>query len=92
MCGNGKRSDPTQMSRLKVFKWKSKEGTIDRITDQYNVIGKGLFKKETDFTLFTGMTVQTAQGHVGTIEGSFGKSGKYKVNFPKGIPEDIADK
>jgi hypothetical protein len=58
-------SDQAQMSRLKVFKWKSKEGSIDRVTDQYNVIGKGLFKKETDFALFTGMTVQTADGHVG---------------------------
>lgn len=29
--------------------------------------------------------VTTANGDVGTIEGSFGKSGKFKVQFPKGI-------
>ncbi len=29
--------------------------------------------------------VTTANGDVGTIEGSFGKSGKFKVQFPKGV-------
>ncbi len=28
--------------------------------------------------------VTTANGDVGTIDGSFGKSGKFKVHFPKG--------
>ena len=29
--------------------------------------------------------VTTANGEVGTIEGSFGKSGKFKVQFPGGL-------
>ena len=32
-----------------------------------------------------GQQVTTESGAVGTIEGSFGKSGKFKVAFPKGI-------
>ncbi|KAL0044347.1 hypothetical protein WJX82_001339 [Trebouxia sp. C0006] len=41
--------------------------------------------QETDLSLFSGMQVTTANGDVGTIEGSFGKSGKFKVQFPKGV-------
>ncbi len=44
-------------------------------------------KQETQcpsFSLFL-WQVTTANGDVGIIEGSFGKSGKFKVQFPKGI-------
>lgn len=34
---------------------------------------------------FFGRQVTTETGAVGTIEGSFGKSGKFKVAFPEGI-------
>ena len=34
---------------------------------------------------FAHMQVVTANGDVGTIEGSFGKSGKFKVSFPGGV-------
>jgi hypothetical protein len=29
---------------------------------------------------------------IGTIQGSFGKSGKYKISFPNGIPLDAANR
>mmetsp|Transcript_25202 Transcript_25202/g.47625 ORF Transcript_25202/g.47625 Transcript_25202/m.47625 type:complete len:555 (-) Transcript_25202:120-1784(-) len=90
-----KRMDPKDldaMSALRVYKMKSREGAIDRVSDGYNAIGKGLFKKETDMTLFTGMKVTTAEGIKGTVQGSFGKSGKYKLNFPDGIPADSTHK
>ena len=32
--------------------------------------------------------VKTSQGHEGVIEGSFGKSGKFKVAFNNGAPSD----
>jgi hypothetical protein len=38
------------------------------------------------------LTSTTNKCAIGTVEGSFGKSGKYKVNFPKGIPEDMTNK
>jgi selenocysteine-specific elongation factor len=41
-----------------------------------------MFKKETDISLFVGMKVVSMLGEVGTIECTFGKSGKFKVYFP----------
>ena len=36
------------------------------------------------------LQVTTAKGEVGTIEGSFGKSGKFKVQFPGGLSPPAA--
>ena len=36
-------------------------------------------------TLFEGMAVENGAGDRGRIQGSFGKSGKYKVYFPDGV-------
>ncbi|KAK3245444.1 hypothetical protein CYMTET_44986 [Cymbomonas tetramitiformis] len=83
-------ADTAAMQKLKLFKIKQREGVIERINDEYTAIGKGLFKKETDISLFNGMKVRTDDGAVGTIDGSFGKSGKYKINFPDGVPENAA--
>ena len=33
--------------------------------------------------------VTTPGGEVGTIEGSFGKSGKFTVQFPAGLRDDV---
>ena len=77
--------DPGAFKRVKAFKMKQREGTVERVQDANTVIGKGMFKKETDLTMFTGMKVWTNRGEMGTIEGGFGKSGKYKVYFPGGV-------
>jgi len=70
--------------QLKIFKMKSKQGLIERVdNDKYTVIGKELFKKETDMSLFVGLKVTKESGEVGVIESSFGKSGKFKVRFDK---------
>jgi len=51
---------------VEAFKMKQREGTVERVQDANTVIGKGMFKKETDLTLFTvragaarGVTVTT---------------------------------
>lgn len=44
-----------------------------------------MFKKETDMSLFENMEVVNGLGDRGRIQGSFGKSGKYKVYFPEGV-------
>ncbi len=96
------------LCQLRVFKWKQRQGSIDRVQDACSVIGKGLFKKETDISLFVGLKVDVCLGgshdstdkgdhgdgdaslvtaetvHAGVIEGSFGKSGKFKVRVATG--------
>jgi hypothetical protein len=40
------------MAQLRAYKPKSKTGSIKRVIDEACVIGKDLFKKETDITRF----------------------------------------
>lgn len=54
----------------------------DQVTDDYTVIGKNLFKKETNLQLFVGLKVTLSSGESGVIDGSFGQSGKIKIRVP----------
>jgi selenocysteine-specific elongation factor len=80
------------LGQLKLFKMKKKEGVIDRIDSKSEessgssfspivVIGRSLFKKETDMSQFVGLKVHTRAGQEGVIDSSFGKSGKFKATF-----------
>lgn len=53
---------------------------LERYVDGHSAVGKGLFKKETDISQFVGLRVRTEAGEEGTIQSSFGKSGKFKVS------------
>ncbi|CAG9315573.1 unnamed protein product [Blepharisma stoltei] len=68
---------------IKVSKPKKKVGQVDRIQDPYTAIGVGMFNKETDISKFVGLQVKV-NGKIGVIVSSFGKSGKFKINFPEG--------
>ncbi|XP_062924313.1 selenocysteine-specific elongation factor [Mobula hypostoma] len=73
------------LPKLKVFKSKYKEGQVERVSDDYSVIGRSLFKKETNIQLFVGMKVKLSTGEVGVIDGGFGQSGKFKIRIPDGL-------
>jgi len=61
-----------------------------------DVLGKDLFKKETDIKQFIGKKVVSESGAVGVIESSFGQSGKFKVEFaklsPGGVPARVNER
>ncbi len=80
--------DPAALRRLKVAKLKRREGTVERWADAHTAIGRGMFKKESDIGLFANMRVRTAAGDEGVLQGAFGKSGKYKVHFARGVAEE----
>ncbi|KAM4022709.1 selenocysteine-specific elongation factor [Anomaloglossus baeobatrachus] len=80
-----KNYSETFLPKLKVFKMKHKEGQVERVNDDYSVIGRSLFKKETNIQLFVGLKVKLSTGEEGAIEGSFGQSGKFKVRIPNGL-------
>ncbi|XP_069793504.1 selenocysteine-specific elongation factor isoform X2 [Narcine bancroftii] len=73
------------LPKLKVFKLKHKEGHVERVSDDYSVIGRSLFKKETNMQLFVGMKIHLSTGEVGVIDGGFGQSGKFKIRIPDGL-------
>lgn len=51
--------DPTELQKLQIYKVKQKVGTVDRVAqDGKTVICRGMFKKETDISLFNGMKVR----------------------------------
>jgi selenocysteine-specific elongation factor len=78
----------TLLPQLKVFKTKYREGVVERMADNYTVIGRSLFKKETNIQTFTGMKVSLSTGEEGVIEGGFGQSGKVKVRIPAGLSKE----
>ena len=52
-------SDPQQMRKLRIYKVKRRSGSIDRVTaDGLSAVCKGMFKKETDISVFVGLKVQ----------------------------------
>ncbi|KAF4799398.1 Selenocysteine-specific elongation factor [Turdus rufiventris] len=52
------------------------------VMDDYNVIGRSLFKKETNIQIFVGLKVKLSTGEDGIIDGGFGQSGKFKIRIP----------
>jgi len=70
------------LPQLKVFKNRCKEGVVERRVDEYTVICRGLFKKESKVDAFVGLKITLSTGDVGVIEGGFGQSGKFKVRIP----------
>ena len=82
--------DPSQLQRLKIYKLKCREGSIERIeSDGCTAVCRGMFSKDSDLSRFVGMAVKGPQGEVGTLEGSFGKSGKFKVRFTQGLMQSL---
>jgi hypothetical protein len=49
--------------------------------DDYSVIGRSLFKKETNIQLFVGLKVHLSTGEQGVIDSAFGQSGKFKIHI-----------
>lgn len=77
----------TYLPKLRVYKNKTKSGTVLRIADANTVIVKDLFKKETCMEDFLGLDVRLSSGQIGKIESSFGQTGKVKVSFKDGLGE-----
>ena len=70
------------LTHFKVYKTKSKEGVVERASNECELICKGMFKKETNLPLFQGLKVTLSTGEAGVIAESFGQSGKFKVRVP----------
>lgn len=72
----------TILPNLKVYKNKQKFGSIDRVKNETEIIGKNMFKKETNIKLFLGLKVTLSTGETGIIDGSFGQNGKVNIRIP----------
>uniref|UniRef100_G1M9H0 Selenocysteine-specific elongation factor n=2 Tax=Ailuropoda melanoleuca TaxID=9646 RepID=G1M9H0_AILME len=73
------------LPRLRVYKLRHKHGLVERVMDDHSVIGRSLFKKETNIQLFVGLKVSLSTGELGVIDSAFGQSGKFKIHIPGGL-------
>ncbi|KAM8926266.1 selenocysteine-specific elongation factor isoform 4-T4 [Lycaon pictus] len=80
----GKDYAESFLPRLNVYKLKHKHGLVERVMDDHSVIGRSLFKKETNIQLFVGLKVHLSTGELGIIDSAFGQSGKFKIHIPAG--------
>jgi selenocysteine-specific elongation factor len=69
------------LRRLKIYKEKSREGIVQRLVNEGEIIVGNLFKKETDRSKFDKMKCKLTTGEVGVIAGAFGQSSKVRVQF-----------
>lgn len=81
----------TFLPRIKIFKIKRKEGIIDRMINENEIIVKNMFKKETNVQQFIGLRVTLTTGEIGKIESQFGQSGKIKVYIQNGLNANTVD-
>jgi selenocysteine-specific elongation factor len=77
------------LNRLQVFKIKEKSGLIERANNEMELIGKNMFKKETNIHLFDGFKVKLSSGQTGVMDGPFGQSGKFKVRLDQPLNEEV---
>ena len=70
------------LPNLKIYKEKYKKGIVERATNECEVIGKNMFKKETNIQKFINMKVSLSSGEEGILESTFGQSGKFKIRIP----------
>ncbi|KAL4495602.1 hypothetical protein ABPG72_014071 [Tetrahymena utriculariae] len=76
--------------KLKIFREKLRQGIIEKVSDDYSVIIKDMFKKETKIEVYVNKPVEISlTKNVGKIQGAFGKSGKVKAVFPNGVLHQV---
>ncbi|KAL7051645.1 hypothetical protein ACKWTF_004547 [Chironomus riparius] len=86
-----KNSNESYLQRLKIYKEKSRDGNVQRLVNDYEIIVINLFKKETDRSKFERMKCSLSTGEVGIISGSFGQSSKVKVQFSSPLCQATID-
>lgn len=82
-----KNYQEAQLERIKVYKEKSKEGQVERMANENELIVKNLLKKDTNSQLFVGLKVKLSTGEEGVIDSTFGQGGKVKVRITSGLQD-----
>ena len=66
---------------LRLYKEKMKEGKVERMGKDGEVIGKGIWKGVEEVSRWVGFRVEVEGEGWGRIEGGFGKGGKFRVRL-----------
>mgnify|MGYP006928487442 FL=1 len=77
-----------QPNMLKIYRYKSKGGQVEKLVDRNTVLVKDLFMKEVNINNFVGKEVcLELTGNIGRVHSAFGKNGKVKVQFDQPVLE-----
>ena len=77
-----------ELQKLKLFKLKEKSGFVERANNDYELIGKNMFKKETNIHLFDNFKLKISSGEEGIMDGPFGQSGKFKIRLKNPLSDE----
>lgn len=84
--------EKTFLSQLKIYKEIYREGNVQRIVNNTEIIVVNLFKKESNRSMFIGLKVELNTGEHGVIESTFGQTNKVKVRFNIPLGDDTLKK
>ena len=83
-------SNPVALQQLHLFRLKQKQGTIERVAaDGHSAVCKGMFKKETDISLFSGMKVSSECRPAASLLGSTAELHLHLILLPAVVTENI---
>ncbi|EDQ87889.1 uncharacterized protein MONBRDRAFT_26933 [Monosiga brevicollis MX1] len=77
---------------IRVYRDRVREGTVERVHDDYTLVCRDMFTKETDMNKFAYKPITLSTGDTGMIEGAFGQSGKFKVRLDEPLSQAARDR
>ena len=86
-CSQDKQYQTTFLPSIKIFKQKSKEGSLDRVVSENQLIAKGFCKKESNIDHLVGLKVKIVLSEPNElnvearIESRFGQTNKVRLNL-----------
>ncbi|EDW61923.1 selenocysteine-specific elongation factor [Drosophila virilis] len=81
-----------ELPRLRIYKRKEKQGQVQRVVSNSEIIVQNLFKKEANRDMYVGKRVQLSSGETGCIERTFGQTSKVCIVFRDGISSETLER
>lgn len=76
-----------ELKLWKIYKNKRKQGTVQRLVNEQEIIVQNLFKKESNRQLYIGKQIVLSTGECGRIESTFGQTSKVKITFSEALKD-----
>lgn len=76
------------LPKFKVYRNKLKQGTIQRVVNEHQIIVQNLFKKDGNRDVYVGKRIVLSTGECGIIETTFGQGSKVKISLSDGMKEE----
>ena len=79
-----------QLTHFRVYKNKLKQGSVQRLVSNQEIIVQNLFKKAGNRDVYLGKRIELSTGEQGVIASTFGQTSKVKITFSQSLkPETL---